>query len=313
MVRLGLLFLVIDRLHHEDVWKQWMDSRVTRAWVHAKDQKKVSPWIRRRLVPTPWSPEWGSIDLVHAMVALLRAALGAPSVTHVLFLSETCVPLYAARDTARRLAAGQSWMDVRARPNNGYAALRQFAKAQCAARVLKADQWVLLSRAHARAVVDVYDTMPDLRLFRHVKAADEIFVPTALQLRPGAAEPGLKRQKAVYVDWSLSCKHPRAFQHNECVPAMARARALGCLFLRKVEAPVTHAAWTAWIENIQTSDIKESSSLRARAEAPASKVCQALQRQYPHDHITPYFERIWSEEECWRYVHAPPLPPPDRY
>ena len=92
----------------------------------------------------------------------------------------------------------------------------------------------------------------------------------------GAGEvPGLKRQKAVYVDWSLSCKHPRTFAHDECVPAMARARALGCLFLRKVEAPVTHAAWAAWMENIQTSDIKESSSLRARAEAPAQLAAEA--------------------------------------
>ena len=260
MVRLGLLFLVIDRLHHEDVWKQWLDSRVTRAWVHAKDEKKVdSPWLKRRLVPTPWSPEWGSIELVHAMVALLRAALGAPSVTHVIFLSEKCIPLYAARDAARRLAAGQSWMDVRARPNNGYAALRQFSRAQCAARVLKADQWALLSRAHARAVVDAYDAMPDLRLFRHVQAADEIFVPTVLQLPPEGA--ALKRQKAVYVDWSLSCKHPRTFAHDECVPAMARARALGCLFLRKVEAPVTHAAWAAWLDGIQ-----DRSMARAQGE-----------------------------------------------
>ena len=299
MVRLGLLFLVIDQLYHEDVWKKWLDSRLTRVWVHAKYEKKVSPWVRRRLVSTVWSPEWGSIDLVHAMVALLRAALGAPSITHVIFLSETCVPLYAARDTARRLAAGQSWMDVRARPNNGYSALRQFSKAQCTARVLKADQWVLLSRAHAQAVVDVYDTMPDLRLFRHVKASDEIFVPTALQLLH-AHQPGLKQQKAVYVDWSLSCKHPRTFAHHECVPAMARARYLGCLFLRKVEAPATHAVWRAWLERIPSHE-------HAAKHLPSStEVSQILQREYPCDYITDYLERIWPLPECWRYVHAPP-------
>ena len=244
-MRLGLLFMIVDSMPHEQLWKEWLDSRKARAWVHAKHPDVVtSPWIRRRLLRTPWTPEWGSIELVHVMMALVRAALAVPSVTHVQFLSETCVPVHKLSDTLSCLQEDTSWLDVMDRPNNGYSALRQFSRVQRPGRVLKCDQWTLLARPHAQRVLDVYDQDPNLTEFRHVQAADEIFVPTALQPQPGVDR--VRPVKAVYVDWSVSCKHPREFTHAEGPAALARARALGALFLRKVPDALGAAAWDAW-------------------------------------------------------------------
>ena len=298
-MRLGLLFIIIDHMPHEALWREWLDSRHARAWVHAKHPDAVtSPWVRRRLLRTRWTPEWGSIELVHVMAALLRAALAVPSLTHVQFLSEKCVPVHTLRDTIRQLDAGTSWLDLLDRPNNGYTALRQFSRVQRPGRILKSDQWSLLARPHAQRVLDVYDKDPTLTEFQHVQAADEIFVPTALQPRPGADR--VRPTKAVYVDWSVSCKHPREFTHAEGPAALARARALGALFLRKVPDALGSAAWAEW-----TSCVDPPKPPRP-ALAPAA--VEALRRQYPYDTITVYHERIWSEEECWRYVHAATTP-----
>ena len=267
--------------------------RAARATVHAKHPGAVgSPWVRRRLVRTGRTPEWGSIDLVHVMMALLRAALASsPPVTHVQFLSETCIPVRALPDTLRRLAPGLSWLDVADRPRNGYAALRQFSRVQRPGRVLKSDQWSLLCREHAQHVLHEYDKDPELTEFLHVQAADEIFIPTVLGPPPCRIHPA----KAVYVDWSVSCKHPRSFDHHQVPRALARARELGALFLRKVPKPVAFSAWDAW---------RRPAATPCTNGLEFTSMGDLLRHKYPNDEITEYNERIWPESECWQYVYA---------
>ena len=244
-MRLALLFIIIDTLYHEELWRAWLAAApgACAVRVHAKRPDAVaSPWVRRRLLRTAWVPEWGSIELVHVMAALLRAAVTRTAATHAQFLSETCVPALPLRDVLRRLTPGTSWLDIVDRPNNGYAALRQFSRVQRPGKILKSDQWSLLSREHAQRVLSEYDKDTDLTEFKHVQAADEIFIPTVLN--PGLSSR-ITATKAVYVDWSASCKHPVSFSHRELPAALARARALGALFLRKVPDPVPFSAWEA--------------------------------------------------------------------
>ena len=288
--RLGILLMVIDDVPHRDVWQHWADSRLVRIFVHAKHPERITcAWTKRRLVRTSYAPEWASLDLVHVMMALLRAAHDCPSLTHVQFLSESCLPLYSARELIAKLNR-QSWLDVRDTPNNGYSARQQFARAQYAGRVCKADQWSLLNRTHAARVLAAYDD-GQLELFARVKAADEIFVPTVLQLRCEGDDEHVCH-KSVYLSWAQSCKHPCDFAHDACAAAMTKGRELGCLFLRKVPDAVTWSQWQAWTETA-------AAATTTMAAVPPS----FLAAQYPHDHITPFDERIWPEDECWAYVH----------
>ena len=272
-------------------------TRATRAWVHAKHPDAVTSPCVPATAAHPVDTRMGlyRAGARHGGAAARGAGGALPDARAVLI--RKCAP-HTLRDTIRQLDAGTSWLDLLDRPNNGYTALRQFSRVQRPGRILKSDQWSLLARPHAQRVLDVYDKDPTLTEFQHVQAADEIFVPTALQPRPGADR--VRPTKAVYVDWSVSCKHPREFTHAEGPAALARARALGALFLRKVPDALGSAAWAEW-----TSCVDPPKPPRP-ALAPAA--VEALRRQYPYDTITVYHERIWSEEECWRYVHAATTP-----
>lgn len=77
--RLALLFIIIDSLPHECIWRSWLElggdalsSRVD-IYVHAKHPELVSSaWVRQRLVPFNLKPEWGSVELTMAMMRMLE-------------------------------------------------------------------------------------------------------------------------------------------------------------------------------------------------------------------------------------------------
>ena len=118
MQTVAVLLIIIDALPYEDVWRAWAaeewHSGVTgagagagagaaqpncatwraRFWVHAKHPERVqSPWVRERLLPVSFRPEWGSVELVRASIELMRAALRDTSVARLVLASETCVPV----------------------------------------------------------------------------------------------------------------------------------------------------------------------------------------------------------------------------
>jgi hypothetical protein len=188
MTRLAFLFLIVDTLPYEDLWTAWLghlpDAHVH---IHAKHPERIrSEWVRQRLITSSsgdivtYRPDWGSIELVRAMLALLRAALRDPDVGRLCFLSESCLPAVDPAAAERTLlGATRSWLDIKFRPNNGYSALHQFAPMRCGWRPAKADQWCLLLRAHAERLL----RQPRCwQAFKRVKAADEIFIPTLLRM-----------------------------------------------------------------------------------------------------------------------------------
>ena len=188
MARIAFLFLIVDTLPYEELWKAWI-GKITDSCVHihAKHPERIrSAWVRQHLITAPsgdivtYRPDWGSVELVRAMLALLQAALRDRQVGRLCFLSESCLPAVDPVVAERTIqAATRSWLDVKFRPNNGYSALHQFAPMRCGWRVAKADQWCLLQRSHAERLV----RRPRIwQSFKRAKAADEIFIPTLLQM-----------------------------------------------------------------------------------------------------------------------------------
>lgn len=292
-----LLFITIDDLPFEDLWKEWtlsaneLDVTVSMI-VHAKFPTKVkSEFVRKRLLveppklgrgreyapPTYHSrrPEWGSIEITRAMLDLLfeglkigrsengesdderfstnryRVAGGddstrsLPPVDKFIFCSETCIPVTTLKEAASVLFNNKnvSWVNGRSTPNNGYSRQMQFEKVSqdipknC---IYKADQWMLLSRPHAVAVMEIDRNLPRGRYlwqcFTQTKASDEMYFPTALSLLAiMPSSPELERRRITYADWSESARNPASFSHGvedfRRVAAMARRE--GCLFARK--------------------------------------------------------------------------------
>jgi hypothetical protein len=50
-------------------------------------------WVRDRMLPVSFEPEWGSVELVRAALELVSTALGDASVQWLLLASESCVPV----------------------------------------------------------------------------------------------------------------------------------------------------------------------------------------------------------------------------
>jgi hypothetical protein len=84
---LALLFIIIDDLPHELIWRIWLhqtksrEKKTIRIFIHAKYPDRIrSRWVRSHLVRFHYSPEWGSIEITKVMIELLREvshALGA--------------------------------------------------------------------------------------------------------------------------------------------------------------------------------------------------------------------------------------------
>jgi hypothetical protein len=74
---LGLLFIIIDDLPHELIWRAWLmtstSSTSIKIFIHAKFPEKIrSPWVKSHLVNFHYFPEWGSVEITKVMVHLLR-------------------------------------------------------------------------------------------------------------------------------------------------------------------------------------------------------------------------------------------------
>jgi hypothetical protein len=74
---LALLFIIIDDLPHELIWRLWLHQTLSkttvRIFIHAKYPDRIhSPWVRSHLVNFHYFPEWGSIEITKVMIDLLR-------------------------------------------------------------------------------------------------------------------------------------------------------------------------------------------------------------------------------------------------
>lgn len=125
-----------------------------KVWIHAKHPERVtSQWVRSRLLPISFRPEWGSVEITRAEIELLRTALEASTSTQrFLFASESCLPVLPLDAAADALFGSEprSWVNARPTPNNGYSNQQQFDPLLAAGmprdRIWKADQWVALTR-----------------------------------------------------------------------------------------------------------------------------------------------------------------------
>jgi hypothetical protein len=191
---IALLFICIDELPFEDIWRKWMDDeeagvKVT-VLIHAKHPQRVkSEWMRQHLLPESYKPTWGSIELVRAATYLVDECLKQDrSVGRMCFLSESCVPVKSLRACTRALFSSErSWLDAKNKPNNGFATMNQFEKASPAIpkrHLWKSDQWIALTRRHAQAIADI-DQRQKLpyeawKYFSSMRAADEMYFATML-------------------------------------------------------------------------------------------------------------------------------------
>ena len=196
MTKTAFLFLIVDDLPYEVLWRHWLEQLPPDSYsvhFHCKNPEKIeSAWVHAHSIRTregdvmTYRPDWGSVELVRAMLHLVREGLKDASVRRLCFISESCLPVTPPLEAQARLdQAEHSWLDIKCRPNNGYSALHQFLPMKSGWTVHKADQWCMLLRKHAEILVRHPYAW---KAFSQIKAPDEIYAPTVLY-HAGALSP----------------------------------------------------------------------------------------------------------------------------
>ena len=161
--------------------------------------------------------------------------------------------------------------------------------------------WCLLSRKHAQSIIDIpHQLLHGMNLwpaFTQVWAPEEVYIPTALALC-GKLD-GVSRRAMTYSKWDIRAKdhkdraHPLSYDDNFDNELVSRARAEGCLFLRKMKRSLDLAVWERIV--IQRSRSGPDSG-RREVENPHSRVIQYDQRRSQdysrHDRRT----RNWNND-----------------
>lgn len=180
---IALLFLVIDDLPYEVIWRRWISHHHVDVFIHAKyPDRIISPWVRKHLVPSNLQPNWGSVEIVQAELLLMENALRKSSAGRFIFLSESCVPVLPCQRLID-MQCHQSILDLRMQPENGYAESLQFAPLSRHIprdKIAKASQWCLLIREDVNVILQCDHLL--LPLFEDVSCSDEMFLSTCLVL-----------------------------------------------------------------------------------------------------------------------------------
>jgi Core-2/I-Branching enzyme len=238
-----------------------------------------------------------------------------PAVDAFVFISETCLPVRTLDECVREIFGppkkgedgdiggnGQgrpsrgscsSWVAARNRrtpgtPRNKYE-VDQFGDIH---RMVpgqyrwKADQWLLLCREHASAILSVDRHMrPTDQLwnsFLKVSASDEMYFPTVMGVLgiigdDAAIDQSVERRQVTYVDWSEGMRNPAAFANGvRDISRVAKlARTNRSLFARKfmmvapgsgqVTGAISVEEWTGVM-----SQLKEADAVRSEEEAAAT-------------------------------------------
>lgn len=134
----------MDTLHHEDVWRAWLDSAegskyTARLFIHAKSPQNVqSEWVRAHLIDVTFNPQWNSVEVAQAMLSTLDAAFqynsrdtttgsepgsvdAGPVCGRFVFCTETCVPLRSLAEVGGALFERDcSWLNAYHTPVDKY-------------------------------------------------------------------------------------------------------------------------------------------------------------------------------------------------
>jgi hypothetical protein len=165
---LAIGIIIIDSLPHEDIWRRWAedfgagnDGVKVQFLVHAKFPDRVkSEWVKQRLTKVSFAPEWGSIELVRAALQLVEEAVENPQVQRFVLASESCIPIVPLADAIDSLwASSASWVHAWHAPDSGNEKYNQFFAVPTETipetDVWKADQWVMLTRDHAKLLLEL--------------------------------------------------------------------------------------------------------------------------------------------------------------
>lgn len=212
--KLGLLFLTRGDVNHPDLWREFVAEAPERVRVFS--HPKVPDFLAGGFLEGTGIAElhetsWGSISLVRATLALLRAALEDETLTHFVLLSESCVPV-------RPLPAMLTHLDRNPKPRFSWtpadkASSLQKSRAAALPQVPDAcwrfqSQWWLLDRIAAEWVARADYT----EIFAGMAVPDEAYFATVLCLLGYPLEDRVVKKAVTWTHWEKDAGRPTEFR-----------------------------------------------------------------------------------------------------
>lgn len=158
MKKIAFCFLILDIIHHEDLWYRYLsnvDRRKYTIYIHYKTDtplKHFESYKLKNCIETAW----GEISLVHAQNLLLEEALKDKKNAHFIFVSGTCIPLSHFDYTYAYLKPNYSYFSNLPQEDS-------FPRSEQALSYIdkkyihKCHQWCILNRKHAQIMVEETD------------------------------------------------------------------------------------------------------------------------------------------------------------
>ena len=246
--KVAFLFLTRGDVHHSGVWEEYFARANGRASVsaHTQDIDLLSDrsFLHAGQIANKVETAWGSVSLVQATLALLKAALEDSDITHFMLVSESCVPVRPFDALASSLQLDdrtrmrvQPWGEVRRRNvlkaqrlENLPGIRKEIAHFQ--------DQWMCLSREDALLVTERDWTQS----FANVYAADEAYFATVLAVSGKPPLQGVANRPITWTEWKEGECHPQEF--DQVAPrTAAQIKDSGCFFARKFLAGSDIGRW----------------------------------------------------------------------
>jgi hypothetical protein len=235
----AFLFLTRGDVNHPQIWREYLNEAGDSAKVlaHTKDTSQLAEdsFLAHAQIREKVDTAWGSISLVHATLALLRAALEDGESTHFILVSESCVPVRPFDDLSSGLR-----LDDRSRIRVSTQEEVRRAGHVDKARVLDAisgiekkfalfqHQWMCLCREDALIVTEK-DWTP---FFKNVYVPDECFFATVLAASGKSPMHSAANRQLTWSDWHRGGDHPQ--NYVQVLPRVAAQIAeSGCYFARK--------------------------------------------------------------------------------
>jgi hypothetical protein len=244
----AFLFLTRADSHHPQIWEEYFASAGGRARIfsHAKEAEDLeeTSFLYDNQIEERVETGWGSVSLVEATLALLRAAMSHEECTHFVLVSESCIPVrpFSALANSLRLDDRsrmriQPWAEVRK---------KNLLKAQRLENVPGIrkelahfhDQWICLNRADV-ALITQKDWVP---AFVDVFAPDEAYFATVMAASGQSPLQSVINRAVTWTEWREGDGHPRDYMD---VPPRVAAQIAesGCFFARKFSPGSNIAKW----------------------------------------------------------------------
>jgi Core-2/I-Branching enzyme len=289
-IHVAVCLCIVNDLPHERVWEYWCgqgNARITAdLYLHAKHREAIrSDYARAKLLRISHSPNWNDVRVVHAMMSLVEEALKNPKMTHILFGTESCIPICPLNEV--QLQHGRSYVRCygqdqcsRFDEQDVWDVLTRCVPLQAIHKALPG--WCCLCRSHAQEILNVpNDHLEGQQLydaFGDCWAPEEAFFPTALALLGLLAQT--ENKALTYAEWNNRAKnhkdraHPLKWDEQFSRDLVQDLRQVhGCIILRKVMSQVPIRAWLEAVEKREV--VQASIRTKRTAENDIGRVLQA--------------------------------------